>query len=153
MVEREDVEPAVVAESHGSLLLGRSYLVSPKSSGYDARVEHRFRAPPYTIGIEEELMIVDRETLDLSSSIEALLEGLDGIETERRGQAGADGVGLRDRHGPVPQHARGRRPVRSLRRLVQQVAHQRGLGIGSAGTHPFALWEDQRACRARATAS
>ena len=34
--------------------------------------------------------------------------------------------------------------LRSLRRTVNQVAQQHGLAIGSAGTHPFALWEDQR---------
>jgi glutamate---cysteine ligase / carboxylate-amine ligase len=34
--------------------------------------------------------------------------------------------------------------LRALRRLVQQVAQERGLQIGSAGTHPFAMWEDQR---------
>ena len=27
---------------------------------------------------------------------------------------------------------------------MQQVAGERGCAIGSAGTHPFALWEDQR---------
>jgi carboxylate-amine ligase len=31
-----------------------------------------------------------------------------------------------------------------MRRTVNQVAQQHGLAIGSAGTHPFALWEDQR---------
>ena len=36
-------------------------------------VEHRFTGPSYTIGVEEELMIVDGETLDLTSSIEGLL--------------------------------------------------------------------------------
>src|SRR3954468_21031029 len=44
--------------------------------GYDARVEHRFTGPPYTIGIEEELMILDAETLDLSNSIETMLEAV-----------------------------------------------------------------------------
>ena len=39
-------------------------------------VEHRFTGPAYTIGIEEELMIVDAETLELSNSIESLLEAL-----------------------------------------------------------------------------
>ena len=34
--------------------------------------------------------------------------------------------------------------LRALRRQVQQVADERGLAIGSAGTHPFAMWEDQR---------
>src|SRR2546423_10382657 len=44
--------------------------------GYDARVEHRFTGPPYTIGIEEELMILDAETLELSNSIESMLEAV-----------------------------------------------------------------------------
>src|SRR4029453_513301 len=34
--------------------------------------------------------------------------------------------------------------LRALRRQVQHVASGRGLAIGSAGTHPFAHWEDQR---------
>jgi carboxylate-amine ligase len=45
-------------------------------------VEHRFTGPPFTIGIEEELMIVDRDTLDLASSIEGLLEVLDSVEKD-----------------------------------------------------------------------
>src|SRR5690242_9417863 len=40
------------------------------------RVEHRFTGPSYTIGIEEELMIVDAETLELTNSIETMLEAL-----------------------------------------------------------------------------
>src|SRR5436189_376195 len=40
------------------------------------RVEHSFTGPAYTIGVEEELMIVDAETLDLSNSIETLLKGI-----------------------------------------------------------------------------
>ncbi|MEA2481899.1 MAG: glutamate---cysteine ligase / carboxylate-amine ligase, partial [Thermoleophilaceae bacterium] len=36
-------------------------------------MEHRFTGPSYTLGVEEELMIVDAETLDLVNSIETLL--------------------------------------------------------------------------------
>jgi len=50
--------------------------------GYDGRVEHRFTGPAFTIGIEEELMIVDRDTLDLASSIEGVLEDLEGVEKQ-----------------------------------------------------------------------
>ena len=51
--------------------------------GYTLRaMEHRFSGPSYTLGIEEELMIVDEQTLDLSNSIESLLDGLSGVETE-----------------------------------------------------------------------
>ena len=45
-------------------------------------MEHRFTGPSYTLGIEEELMIVDEETLDLSNSIERLLADLDDMPTE-----------------------------------------------------------------------
>ena len=34
--------------------------------------------------------------------------------------------------------------LRGLRRQVAEIAGRRDLAIGSAGTHPFALWEDQR---------
>ena len=37
-------------------------------------MEHRFTGPAYTIGIEEELMILDAESLDLVNAIESLLE-------------------------------------------------------------------------------
>jgi gamma-glutamyl:cysteine ligase YbdK (ATP-grasp superfamily) len=39
-------------------------------------VEHRFTGPSFTLGIEEELMIVDGETLELTNSIEGLLDAL-----------------------------------------------------------------------------
>jgi carboxylate-amine ligase len=34
--------------------------------------------------------------------------------------------------------------LRDLRRLANRTAGELGLAIGSAGTHPFAMWEDQR---------
>ena len=107
-------------------------------------MEHRFSGPSYTLGVEEELMIVDAETLDLSNSIEGLLADLR--------EAGTQGEVKPELMESVCEIAttpcRNTREVgdqlRALRRTVQQVAAQRGLRIGSAGTHPFALWEDQR---------
>ncbi len=34
-------------------------------------LEHNFTGPSFTIGIEEELMLLDAETMELSQSIEA----------------------------------------------------------------------------------
>src|SRR5204863_2016476 len=34
--------------------------------------------------------------------------------------------------------------LRGLRRVVREVAEGNGLATGAAGTHPFAMWEDQR---------
>src|SRR5918998_5310806 len=115
-----------------------------KPSGYDGLVEHRFRAPLYTIGIEEELMIVDRDTLDLASSIEGLLEGLEGVETDGKAKPELMESVCEIATQPCRNTREAGDQLRGLRRRVQEVASARGLAIGSAGTHPFALWEDQR---------
>ena len=107
-------------------------------------MEHRFSGPSYTLGIEEELMIVDEETLDLSNSIERLLSDLSDVPTDGEVKPELmEGV-CEIATTPVTNTAEAGRQLRSMRRTVNQVAQQHGLAIGSAGTHPFALWEDQR---------
>ena len=39
-------------------------------------MEHNFTGPPYTLGVEEELMIVDAESMDLVSAIEEMMVGV-----------------------------------------------------------------------------
>jgi carboxylate-amine ligase len=104
-------------------------------------MEPKFTGPSYTLGVEEELMILDGETLDLANEIEALIEAYDGdgevkpellqsvceIATEPHSSVG--GVG---------------RELRTRRQEVSEAAGRKGLCIASAGTHPFALWERQR---------
>jgi glutamate---cysteine ligase / carboxylate-amine ligase len=107
-------------------------------------MEHRFTGPSYTLGIEEELMIVDEETLDLSNAIERLLADLDEVPTDGEVKPELmEGV-CEIATTPVRNTVEAGAQLRSLRRTVNQVAQQHGLAIGSAGTHPFALWEDQR---------
>jgi glutamate---cysteine ligase / carboxylate-amine ligase len=107
-------------------------------------VEHRFTGPSYTLGIEEELMIVDNETLDLSNSIEGLLDDLSEITTEGEVKPELMESVCEIATTPTANAAEAGAQLRALRRQVQQVAAQRGLAIGSAGTHPFAMWENQR---------
>jgi len=45
---------------------------------------------------------------------------------------------------PTPDTAQAGEQLRRLRAQVRGTAAERGLTIGSAGTHPFAMWEDQR---------
>ncbi len=107
-------------------------------------MEHRFTGPSYTLGIEEELMIVDDETLDLSNSIERLLDDLRDVPTEGEVKPELmEGV-CEIATTPVRNAGEAGEQLRALRRTVNQVAQRHGLAIGSAGTHPFALWEDQR---------
>src|SRR5215216_6713771 len=104
-------------------------------------MEPKFSGPSFTIGIEEELMILDSETLALANAIEAVLEECgndDAVKPELLESV------LEIATAPHPDTAAAGRQLRALRRDVAEAAGRRGLLIGSAGTHPFALWEDQR---------
>jgi carboxylate-amine ligase len=106
-------------------------------------VEHSFNGPAYTIGVEEELMIVDAETLDLSNSIEALLRGIPEDLTGEVKPELLESV-CEIATTPCNNTQEAGEQLRELRRTAQATAASEGLAIGSAGTHPFAMWEDAR---------
>jgi len=103
-------------------------------------VEHRFAGHAYTVGIEEELMILDAETFELVNAIEALLEPapLGEIKPELMESV------LEISTEPCETVPEAGEQLRALRQQVADTAASRDLAIGSAGTHPFAMWEDQR---------
>jgi carboxylate-amine ligase len=103
-------------------------------------MEHRFTGPAYTIGIEEELMILDAESLELSNAIEMLLEAAPSGEIKPELMESV----LEISTDPCANTEVAGEQLRALRRQVIQTAATKGLAIGSAGTHPFAMWEDQR---------
>jgi glutamate---cysteine ligase / carboxylate-amine ligase len=107
-------------------------------------VEHRFTGPSYTLGVEEELMIVDAETLDLANSIEGLLDDLEGHGAEGEVKPELMESVCEIATTPCADTAAAGHQLERLRRLVMDTAERRGLAIGAAGTHPFAMWEDQR---------
>jgi glutamate---cysteine ligase / carboxylate-amine ligase len=89
-------------------------------------------------------MIVDDETLDLSNSVEELLEDLAEVPLDGEVKPELMESVCEIATTPVSNTGEAGAQLRALRRTIQQVAQARGLSIGSAGTHPFALWEDQR---------
>src|SRR5262249_6792890 len=103
-------------------------------------MEHRFTGPSYTIGIEEELMIVDGEGFDLVNAIESLLDEAPQGEIKPELMESV----LEISTDPCPDTVTAGTQLRALRTQVRRMAAERGLTIGSAGTHPFAMWEDQR---------
>jgi carboxylate-amine ligase len=105
-------------------------------------MEHRFTGPSYTLGIEEELMIVDGETLELVNGIETMLESLPETKGDVKPEL-MESV-LEVSTTPCKNTREAGKQLRELRRVVQETARSKGLAIGSAGTHPFAMWEDQR---------
>src|SRR5215212_796331 len=128
----------------GSLpgLWGRAPARPPGGWVPSSRMEHRFTGPSYTLGIEEELMIVDAETLDLVNSIETLLEEVPETTGDVKPEL-MESV-LEIATTPVANTREAGLQLKELRRITQATAQQRGLTMGAAGTHPFAMWEDQR---------
>jgi glutamate---cysteine ligase / carboxylate-amine ligase len=107
-----------------------------------ARVEHRFTGPSYTLGIEEELMIVDAETLELVNSIETMLESVPETEGDVKPELMESVLEISTM--PCSNTREAADQLRELRRKTHATAQEHGLAIASAGTHPFAMWEDQR---------
>ena len=105
-------------------------------------MEHRFTGPSYTLGIEEELMIVDAETLELVNGIETMLESMPETAGDVKPEL-MESV-LEVSTTPCRNTREAGEQLRDLRHQVQETANSKGLAIGSAGTHPFAMWEDQR---------
>jgi glutamate---cysteine ligase / carboxylate-amine ligase len=105
-------------------------------------MEHKFqvRDAPYTIGIEEELMILDADSLELVNAIESLLESAPAGEIKPELMESVLEVST----DPCRNTAEAGEQLRALRAQVLETAARKGLTIGSAGTHPFAMWEDQR---------
>src|SRR6476469_1783244 len=107
-------------------------------------MEHRFSGPSYSIGIEEELMILDAETLELANAIEAMLEAATSQELTGEVKPELMESVLEIATQPCRNTAEAGEQLRGLRRAVGEVAQGNGLTTGAAGTHPFAMWEDQR---------
>jgi carboxylate-amine ligase len=103
-----------------------------------------FDEPPFTIGIEEEYLLVDPLTRDLASNppasvmaeCERLLEGHAGPEFLRSQIEIGTAV-----CGNVKQ---ARKELARLRATVAEVAVRHGLAPIAASTHPFADWAEQR---------
>jgi carboxylate-amine ligase len=101
---------------------------------------HKFTGPAYTIGIEEELMILDAESFELVNAIESLLEPAPAGEIKPELMESVLEVST----DPCANTAEAGRQLRALRRQVRETAARKDMTIGAAGTHPFAMWEDQR---------
>jgi carboxylate-amine ligase len=105
-------------------------------------LDHKFGGTPFTLGIEEELMICDAETLELAQAIEVIVGDLpDDLPGEVKPELMQSVLEVATL--PCAGVAEAGDQLRGLRRTVREVAAKNGLAIGAAGTHPAALYEDQ----------
>ncbi|MDP9188758.1 MAG: YbdK family carboxylate-amine ligase [Actinomycetota bacterium] len=106
-------------------------------------IPHNFTGRPFTLGIEEELMICDSETLDLAQAIEQILDAVpDDIEGEVKPELMQSVLEVATT--PCDSVSEARSQLTDLRRTVIDVAADQGLVIGASGTHPAALYEQQK---------
>ena len=103
-------------------------------------MEPKFTGPAYTVGIEEELMILDPGSYALVNAIDDLLE--DSPEGDIKPELMESVLEISTK--PCADMREAGAALRALRGQVRDIADKKGLCIGSAGTHPLARWEDQR---------
>jgi glutamate---cysteine ligase / carboxylate-amine ligase len=105
-------------------------------------LDHSFNGPSFTVGIEEELMILDADGLDLAQAVETILED---VPQDLDGQVKPEFMQsfLEVATTPCPDVPTAGKELANLRRQVAAIAEPHGLLLGAAGTHPWALWEDQ----------
>jgi carboxylate-amine ligase len=108
-------------------------------------LDHYFgKSDPFTLGVEEEYMLLDGETFDLVQHIDTVLAAMAGHELEDRVNTelmqSVLEIATPICHTPADVDAE----LRKLRGYVRDVAAEKGLRVGSSGTHPFSLFERQR---------
>ena len=99
---------------------------------------------PFTVGIEEEYLLVDLETRGLVTDPPAGM--FDGVNAEFRELIRPEFLKSQVEVGtPVCLSiGEARNHLRSLRRTVAEVAATHGLAPIAASTHPFSEWQDQQ---------
>ena len=108
-------------------------------------LDHKFgQSDPYTLGVEEEYMLLDGETFDLVQHIDTVLAAVAGHELETRINAELMQSVLEIATPVCRTPATSSASCGKLRAYVAEVAREQGLRVGSAGTHPFSLFERQR---------
>jgi carboxylate-amine ligase len=106
-------------------------------------LEHNFNSSPYTVGIEEELMLLDPESFDLVNGIERILGDVPAERSEQVKPELFQSV-LEVATAPCATVADAGAELGELRAMVCDVAERNGMRVGAAGTHPFARPAEQR---------
>jgi carboxylate-amine ligase len=95
---------------------------------------------PWTVGIEEEVMLIDPATTEPASRVEDVLAALPG-HLASNAQAETHGSALELRTGPHLRVADATAELASLRAALAAAVSRLGLAAAVAGTHPLARGE------------
>ncbi|WP_428542990.1 carboxylate-amine ligase [Profundibacter sp.] len=101
-----------------------------------------FQEPPFTIGVEEEYLLVDAQTLELARAPQALM---DSCMAEMDGQVSPEFLQCQIEVGTKVCQTidEAREDLKRLRACISNHAADHGLVPIAASCHPFADWKDQ----------
>ena len=102
-------------------------------------IERAFgRRPPWSVGVEEEIMLVDAETLELVPASADLLDEAGALD---RGHLKLElfAAVVELTTDPCDSVEQAAEELRSLRRAAHEAAGRLGVSLAAAGTHPTAL--------------
>jgi carboxylate-amine ligase len=101
-------------------------------------------ATDFTVAVEEELALLDPETLELTNRFEELQAAAAGTELEPHlvGELIASEVEIRT--GRCEHFGEAAERMVERREQLRALAAKLGLGLASIGTHPWSRWQDQR---------
>src|ERR1700752_2074333 len=112
--------------------------ITGKESGFPEAgsvLDHAFgRGDAYTLGVEEEYMLLDGESFDLVQHIDTVLAAVAGHELETRINAELMQSVLEIATPVCYTPADVATQLKQLRGYVSEVARERGMRVGSAGT-------------------
>ncbi|MDQ3858688.1 MAG: carboxylate-amine ligase [Actinomycetota bacterium] len=108
-------------------------------------LEHKYgQSDPFTLGVEEEYMLLDPDTFDLVQHIDTVLNQVHEEEFVAR-IAPELMQSVLEISTPVCHNASDAdAELRKLRAYVTELGRRENCRVGSAGTHPFSLFERQR---------
>lgn len=97
----------------------------------------------FTIGIEEEYMVIDPVTRELKSHEQKIVEAASKILPGDQVKAEMHQAVVEVGTGICKNTQEARKDLGELRKTISEVAKEHNCLIGASGTHPFSKWEKQ----------
>jgi carboxylate-amine ligase len=100
------------------------------------------KLPEFTLGVEEEYLIIDPDTRELRSHMSKIVDGakillMEQVKAEMHQSVVEVGTNI------CHNIKQAKEEVSYLRKKIVEIAGEQGLIVGAAGTHPFSKWQDQ----------
>jgi glutamate---cysteine ligase / carboxylate-amine ligase len=107
-------------------------------------IESRFgESAPFSLGVEEELMILDASSHEQVAAVDRILRGVEGVELPGRLKTELFASVFETNTNVCASVDQVDEALPVLRRAAAQSAEREGLAIAASGTHPFARPEAQ----------